>query len=340
MRWWMTGLVLMLSAGASAEEAGEEGAEWEARWGAFARERRGQCVGKDGKLEAPVELAVGGKKYRLEGSRLVELGAKPKLLKVGIISATKDDREPTMAAVDGFLAWFDAAKVDLILANGDLASNEFEMEAIFRRLAKSGRLVLAMTGNTESCGSFNKLAAKTFLDHPGFINGNWVRRIELSGGTLLTVPGYYDRRFTHRGGAATYDQDDMAALAGMAAGAPGPVILTSHGPPKMSGKHGIDLATDAGHVGCQHMADFIESEKIAFGLFGHILEAGGTGSDRLGAAKLGPGAWHKSLFVNAGSANPDPWSMNDGSTSWGMAMIVEIDGARARYEVKRNKKPY
>ena len=51
-----------------------------------------------------------------------------------------------------------AANAEVIAANGDLATNGFEMQNVFEALASSGLLVVAMTGNTESCGNFNEAA--------------------------------------------------------------------------------------------------------------------------------------------------------------------------------------
>ena len=305
-------------------------------WGAFGKERRGRCVGSPGTLAKPMAIQAGGHEYELRGSTLVQLDSdKDKVLRIGIISAIKDDREATQTAVKTLIDWMKSKKMEVLVANGDLASNEFEMETVFKQLADSGVLVLASAGNTESCGSFNKVAEKTFAKTKNFINGNWVRGGELDDGTMLTLPGYYDRRFAHTGGAAKYKEDDVETLADIAEGAKAPTMLVSHGPPRMVGRHGLDVITDGDHVGDQAMADLIVELKIAHGLFGHILESGGRGTNRLGKKRIKQGKWAKGLFVNAGTANPDPWPMLDGSTSHGMGMFVEVKGNKARYWVKR-----
>ena len=305
-------------------------------WAGFADARRGECLGPAGKLAAPIEFEAARHRYRLEGSRLVQVDRdRDSVLRIGVISATKDDRDATLAAIGELVKWMRDQKMDLLIANGDLAANEFEMETVFRTLADSGVLVLALTGNTESCGSFNKLALALFEKRRSFVNGNWVRRLELDDATLITLPGYYDRRFVHTGGAAGYKKHDLEALEEMAEGAPQPLIFVSHGPPKMKGKAGIDIATDAGHVGDPAMAELLEDLEIKFGIFGHILEAGGRGSDLIGRRARPPNKWHDSLFVNAGTANPDPWELLDGTVAYGMAMFVEIKKNKARYRVQR-----
>lgn len=311
-------------------------------WVKFGEARSGNCLGPPGELAKPIELTAGAHRYRLEGHRLVQLDQdKDSVIRIGVISATKDDREETLAAIRAMYERFKKrGGIDVLVANGDLASDEFQMETLFPVIAESGVLTVVVTGNTESCGSFNKITNDTFQKNPGFINGNWVRRLELDDATLLTLPGYYDRRFTHTGGASCYGLKEIESLTSIAKAAPEPLVLISHGPPKMSGKKAIDFASgDAGNVGDQMMTDLIKDLKIPFGLFGHILESGGRATDLSGATARAPKQWHPTLYVNAGTLNPDPWTMLDGKTSYGMAFYVEVDKKRARYEVERLPEP-
>ena len=50
-------------------------------------------------------------------------------------------------------------------------------------------------------------------------------------------------------------------------------------------------------------------------------------------------AWSTSFYLNAGSVSGDPWGMNDGSTSYGMAAVVTIDGKRGKFVFKRFRPP-
>jgi Icc-related predicted phosphoesterase len=261
---------------------------------------------------------------------------KDKRLRIAVISATKDDREETLAAIERLFAKVKKNKVDVLVVNGDLASQEINPdETLFPKLASLGVLTVVTIGNTESCGLFNQAATAQFEKTRHFINGNWVRQIELDDGVLYTLPGYYDRRFAHTGGAEKYKEADVFALKSMINEGPGPKILVSHGPPKMKGRHGIDIVTDGDHVGDEHMTELLKVTKVPFGIFGHILEAGGRGSDLTGRRRVKPGKWSKQLYVNAGTANPDPWPLLDGKTSYGMALWVEIEPKRARYRVFR-----
>jgi Icc-related predicted phosphoesterase len=309
-------------------------------WAAFAEARSGECVAGAGELALPIAIKAGKREYRLEGHRLVETSAdKDETLRVGVLSATKDDRAETLAAIRTMIGRFEKKNVDLIIANGDLATDEFEMEAIFPVLAEANVLVVVLIGNTESCGSFNKTAGVVGAKRPNLINGNWVRRLELDDSTILTVPGYYDRKFTHTGGASTYDANDILELSRIGNRSKAPVVLVSHGPPLAKHKNGIDVVTDGTNVGDPMLTELVTDLKIKFGIFGHILESGGRGSDLAGKSKLAQKSWHNELFVNAGTLNPDPWSMVDGTTSHGMALYLEIEEKRARYEVERLPPP-
>jgi len=332
------GLVSLLSLVSAMAEKPDPGLE---AWRAFGEDRSGDCLGEAGVLKVPIQITAGANKYELKGSQLVQTApAKKESLRIGIISATKDDRELTLNSIRTLLAWLEAEKIDVLLANGDLATNSLQMPKIFGELAKAKALVIAYTGNTESCGSFNRSLDVVFKKHRNLINGNWVRRFDLKGGTLVTLPGYYDKRFTHVSGAAHYREKHVEALVEMFEEAPKPIIFSSHGPPKMKGKNGIDLASGVGHVGDKITAEMLDFEEVHFGLFGHILEAGGRASNLTGTKKLKQGQWYKSLFLNAGSANPDPWPMLDGQTSYGMGALFEIKKNKARYWTKELKKAY
>ncbi len=313
----------------------------ETGYAAFATKRRGECVGKVGKLDKPITIKTGGHEYRLEGHRLVQVDKdKDKALRIAVLSATKDDREETLAALDELFAMIKKKGVDVLVVNGDLASAEINPdEELFPKLASFGVLTIVTIGNTESCGLFNQAATAVFEKSPNFVNGNWVRQIELDDGVLYTLPGYFDRAFAHTGGAEKYKDADLFALKAMLKEGPGPKILVSHGPPKMKGKNGLDVVTDGDHVGDPRMTELLKAAKVPFGIFGHILEAGGRGTDLDGKRRVKPGKWAKQLYVNAGTANPDPWMMLDGSTGYGMGLWVEIEGNRARYEVFRLPEP-
>lgn len=306
-------------------------------WAAFAEERSGECIGPPGKLSRPIPIEAGRHRYRLDGHRLVQLSTdQDDVLRVGVLSAIKDERDATMAAVKRVIARLKKRRIELLVVNGDIAEASVNAdEIIFPTLAESGVLTVVHVGNTETCGWFNQSATRAFRRHRNLINGNWVRQLELDDGVLYTLPGYHDRRFTHTAGAAIYKPDDVEQLGKLLKTGPGPKVLVAHGPPRMKGKRGIDIATDAGHVGDPAVTQLIKVHRIRFGLFGHILEAGGRASDLAGQRRRKPNRWYPNLYVNAGTVNPDPWPMLDGKTSYGMGLYVEIKDKKARYSVIR-----
>jgi hypothetical protein len=83
------------------------------------------------------------------------------------------------------------------------------------------------------------------------------------------------------------------------------------------------------------MTDVIKAANVRFGIFGHILESGGRASDLSGKKKVKPSTWSKQLYVNAGTANPDPWELLNKEFSYGMGLWVEVEKNRARYRVFR-----
>jgi hypothetical protein len=91
-------------------------------------------------------------------------------------------------------------------------------------------------------------------------------------------------------------------------------------------------------VGDPKLADLLKRMKVPFGVFGHILEAGGHATD-LGGKPLAQKKLFPALYVDQGSANPLIWKMNDGTTAYGLAAILTVDGKQASYEVLKAPKP-
>ena len=151
------------------------------------------------------------------------------------------------------------------------------------------------------------------------------------------MPGYFDKRYTHQSGRCVYSDADAKGIGKLAEGLDGPVVLVSHGPPKQSGKAALDWVPNAGNVGDDKMAQALAASKIPFGIFGHIVEAGGRATDLPGKKEIKPATLVDSFFLNPGSANSAPWRLNAGAESWGMAALISIEGKKAKYEIIRSK---
>jgi len=85
-------------------------------------------------------------------------------------------------------------------------------------------------------------------------------------------------------------------------------------------------------VGDPDLAVAIAEAKIPFGVFGHILESGGRATDLLGKKPVKPGQAVPALYVNPGPAFADPWGLNGGGVSRGMAAILTIRGGKGEWQ--------
>lgn len=95
------------------------------------------------------------------------------------------------------------------------------------------------------------------------------------------------------------------------------------------------MAFDAGNVGDPDMADLLETVPVPFGIFGHILEAGGRATSNLktGApVKLPMRSWSTGCISTRAVLRPRPWGMLNGKQSYGMAAVLTVDGGKAKME--------
>lgn len=313
-------------------------AEEDSAFVTYQLENETACVGPhDGKLDEPVVYELNGFAYELNGARakVIRKSARkqPALRHIGVLNAIKDDSAETRANLDDYLARFKDADVDAIFVGGDTAYDEFELESVLERVAGLGVPVYAIIGNTESRGSFNRACMSVHKRKPNLLNVDLVRVVDTDGVDFVSLPGYYDKRFTHATGSCVYKRDDTKAFPSLVEGLNDPVVALSHGPPRQTGKNAIDFVPEAGNSGDPAFTKAMEKAGIKFGIFGHILEAGGKASDPSGATEIRPGAWAEAMYLNPGSANSLPWRMNSGPTSYGMAAILTFEGAKARYEI-------
>ncbi len=313
--------------------------EEHASWVDYMKANRYSCPGPFDSLKAPLLFEMGGKRYELSGHQLKVLNPDAdKRIKIGAIGASKDAADGTMANIKASLAWFEKQGVEWIVANGDLAMDEFDFEEIIDVLAQSKLPVLVVLGNADSRGSWARIYRSRFEKYPNLIDGTLVRQILADDVELWTLPGYHNKAFVKQTGACTYSAKDVMGMRTKLKKASGdPVALISHGPPQGRGRRALDWIPDKVNVGDPDISALLKKKKIAFGVFGHILEAGGIGVGADFSSRVKPGARSDSLYVNVGSVSGDPWPMLDGSASYGMAMIIEMDGGFARYRVKRFK---
>ena len=306
-------------------------------WSEFEQKHVMDCMLSPALRTQRVERRVRDQLYSLEGGRLTRLQPVRPRLVVGVLSAIKESDEETKVNLKRAYRAFARAKVDVIVANGDVALDEFDLEKVFDLLGGSELPVLVLPGNHESRAAFNRSFVAAEARHPNLFNMLWTRQATFGRFELLSMPGYYDRKFIPQSAGCHYKPEDFTDLGYLVEQlqSNGQIaVLVSHGPPQTRGKFGIDLAHDAGNVGDPAMAAFIDVHRVRFGLFGHILEAGGRGVTDLAMAKPAkPKKKHRTLYVNAGAASAMPWTMLGGRGARGLAMIVTFDPAGATYQV-------
>ncbi|MBL8953363.1 MAG: hypothetical protein JNK82_21495, partial [Myxococcaceae bacterium] len=201
------------------------------------------------------------------------------------------------------------------------------------------RPMVSITGNTERSGAHNYAIAKARkAGYLNLINMGLQRRYDGPGFDLVSISGYHDKTYLHLSGGCIYNDQALTDAETAIRAADDPVVMLVHGPPRQSGKQAIDFVPGAGNVGDPKLADLLKRMKVPFGVFGHILEAGGHATD-LGGKPIAQKKPSAALYVNQGSANPLPWKMNDGTTSYGLAAVMTVTGKQASYEVLKAPKP-
>lgn len=286
-----------------------------------------ECRAPFGLEVEPVVRKFGRVTVTIQGSRAALQGRNQKVT-VGVLSALKDVTPATRKNVARAVAAFRKARVDLVLANGDVALNEFDLEEAMEILGQTGYPTFVLIGNSEGRGAFNRAFLTAEQRHPNLFNLNWVRHVDLGSVHLVSLPGYYNAEFVRNSAGCSYGATEIEAVGNRIDAIQTDrkiAVLVAHGPPRSRGEQAIDRAHEWGNVGDPAMADLIEQHDVRYGLFGHILEAGGRAAIdvRLGK-EARPGKRYRRLYLNAGTASAMPWQMLNGKTSHGMAAIVTI----------------
>jgi Icc-related predicted phosphoesterase len=287
-------------------------------------------------LARPETREVAGERFVVDGSVWRREAALAGPLVIGVVGAVKDSEPATRENLEKAAVAFAKAGARLVLVNGDVVGNE--TAALAPVVAMLDEVfappVLVHSGNYEWTSAFSEATATA----TGLINLNVVRDLDMGGTHLLSLPGYFNRRFL-QAGACHYDEDDVAALTAHAQALTGRghrVVLTSHGPPLQQDKGALDVTADGEHVGDPALSALMKTADIKVGIFSHILEAGGRATadvDGATVVKLPVKAPVERLLLNVGSASGFGWGMNDGTTAHGLAAIVVVDGAGVRAEV-------
>lgn len=312
-------------------------------WAEVPEKIGGQCPGPFFALDEKATLDVKGHRFVVEGSTMRRDGGWDGPLVLGVLGAVKDAEDGTRKNVKKAAKAFAKQGVHFVLANGDLAESN-EVRAVFSMLGEELSVpVLLHSGNIEWTSAFTEAWVESQATHPHLVNLNWIRHVVLGDVHLVSLPGWSVKRYV-KDGACFYDEDDVAALRPLldaikAEG--GTVVLTAHGPPKSFGAAAIDTADlpdGRQNVGDEALAGLVVDADVRFGIFSHILEAGGRATSDLKGGKALPlptRAPVDRLYLNVGSASAFPWRMNDGSTSKGLAAVVALKDGKAKANILR-----
>jgi Icc-related predicted phosphoesterase len=295
------------------------------------------CAGKsDQAFETPETWTASGHTFTVSGARATVKADKPDAVAhLGLLSAIKDFSPETKRNLELYLAAFKRAGVKAIIVDGDSAygvdDQDSTLAEVFSFLGDSGIPVYAVIGNSESRSAFNRGLLTAWRKNKSVINLDLVRRVEGDGFTLVSLPGYFDKRFIAETSGCNYKPEDAQELIRLVRGASSPVVLVTHGPPRQDGKGALDVTVDGKNVGDPDLAQAIADAKIRFGVFGHILEAGGRATDLEGKKPVRQGAPAAALYLNPGPAFADPWVMADGRIAKGMAAILTIKAGKGEW---------
>lgn len=308
-----------------------------ATWDDFQAASAPLCVGLRELMAKPETKSVGKYEYTFEGYRakVRKKGeAKADELRFGVVAGIKELNGPNRKALRGFFDKFLDAGVFGVIVGGDSGTDRATLEPVFTWLAKHQLPVFVVAGNWESVGAFNDTLRSISKDYPNVINMDLARRVDLDGVDLVSMGGYLDRAYAKDSGACIYSKDELDGIRGLAGECDDPVVLVSHGPPRQDGSDAIDFVPGVGNVGDAEMAAAISESRIRYGIFGHILEAGGRATNEEGR-EVAPGQASKALFLNPGLVAARVQKLNAGGSSHGLAAILTLRRTSASYEVLR-----
>lgn len=299
----------------------------------------GDPKGGDAREVAAGSLTLKGNGYTLAAASTPERSGK---LVVGIVSDLKDKHDGWQDRLKEYGAWFSEKGVEVVVINGGDFYHADSMEAVLGGYAEALKMpVYVISGNKEAPGWFQEMAAKVAAKSSNLINGNRVRTLTVNDVSLVSLPGYGRKNYTDPG-ACLFGDEEVAVTAELLKAAPGSSkVLISHQSPLQDGATGVDFMgqpsldeKDKKNVGDPRVTSMLKKTGTNLAIVGGIKEAGGRGTD-LSGKPVAEGAVSEQLVVNPGPADTSHWTMNDGSSSWGMVSVVSIDGGKASYTIKR-----
>jgi len=297
------------------------------------------CVGAID-TAVPKQITVAGKKAELNGYKLtfLEKDADDQAV-FGVLSSINEDTGTNLFNLKRYVEWFKANKAEAIIVDGDTGDSESSIEHSLTVLAESGLPVFVLIGNHECKGDYNDAVLAVQKKFDNVIDLGKVRYVDFDDADLVSIPGYHDPQFVHcPNSPCIYTKGDVEDLKKVALAANDPVVLVAHGPPHGQTPNAIDAIEGGKNIGDPNLNALVSEAKIPFGVFGNVKEAGGRATDLTGENVIKENTPAPALYVGVGPADSVPWSMNDNTTSEGMAALLTVKGKQASYQTYRAKK--
>ncbi len=274
-----------------------------------------------------------------EGHKITVLPhKKTDVLHIGVIASTKYDLNITRKALSQAKQWFYENNVSAVIVNGDIGINDSSLLGIFDVLGKWKIPVFVIMGNNESTKSFHRAFAIKSRMYPNLFNLDVIRHVVFEQAQFFSLPGYYNPQLLHAEDGCVYEDEDIEEFENIIQLSDSniPSVIVSHGPPQGYHPQAIDYVPEVGNVGDRQINTLITKFQFPFGIFAHISEAGGKATDLNGLIIHEENKELSSFYLNAGSIQPFPMLLNDGSTSTGLATVVSFSKKKtAQFVFKR-----
>ena len=292
------------------------------------------CMGKV--VDGPAQTHEwNGITWEQKGSTVSWTAPARDAVKIGAVTDIKESSEDNLANLKAFVDWFKTQKVDLIVVDGDTGTTKEGIASAITVLAGAGVPVFVTIGNGEGREAYKAAMESTRAALANVFDLVNVRLVHTPQADLVSLPGYFDASYLHAKDGCAYYPSDIEATRAIVKSAKAPVVIVSHGGPLQSGPQAVDRTTEDKHVGDPLLAKLIKEEKVPFGIFGNVHEAGGHATDVDGNALIAEKTPAEALYLNPGPSDAVGWIMNDKSESVGMASVLTVSGGKASYEMFR-----
>jgi hypothetical protein len=284
-------------------------------------------------------IDAGGVKLKRHGFVVERQGEADGQARFGVISGVEEWNEPNRENLRELIQWFRGERVEAIIVAGGIGAEREGCFDVLSSLASSSLPVLPLIGASEDFAGYRRALAQVREQHPNVVDLTTARLIRWDGVDLVSLPGYHNPFYlAHRHGGCAYRAEDVDALGELLDQSRQPVLLVIAGPPRGRGPDAVDWARGGVNIGDPQLTKLMQGnrgrEKIAFGVFGHVYEAGGNAtSDVEGRSAVPPERWSKTLFLNPGAAEAVPYDLASGGRSRGMGAVLEIGPEGARYRL-------